>query len=217
MADARIPVFPLEVVLFPGSQIPLHIFEERYRTLINESIESSTPFGINFVEEDRLHAVGCMAHVVQVIERYPDGRLDIVTEGRKRYEVVEFEQNAPDQLSFATVRYFEDEPEERDLTLGRETIGLFNELAELAYEGSIDPLDIDVWNTTERQPSFMVAQKSGLEPAQRQALLPMVSENGRMRILNRVLKQLLPKIKEAETIQGLIRNDGYLVTWNKLP
>jgi Lon protease-like protein len=57
--ETRIPLFPLGVVLFPESRVPLHIFEERYKTLVEESLKQSTPFGINYVEDDRLHSVGC--------------------------------------------------------------------------------------------------------------------------------------------------------------
>src|ERR1043165_2640074 len=132
MAETRIPVFPLGIVLFPESQAPLHIFEDRYKKLIDEAINSRSTFGINYVEEDRLHAVGCSARVVKVLERHADGELDIVTEGERRYEVLDLEQNGPDQLSFATIRWLDDEPEERDSDLASETIQLFNELRELA-------------------------------------------------------------------------------------
>jgi ATP-dependent Lon protease len=211
----RIPVFPLGVVLFPQSRIPLHIFEDRYKRLIDEAVKDKSAFGINYVEEDRLHAVGCSARVIEVTERHPDGELDIVTEGERRYEVLEFEQNGPDQISFATVRWLDDEPEVRDTELTGETIELFNELAEIAYKGVVDPLDEAIWNAEDRFPSFKIAQKSGLEAPQRQALLSVTSENERLTMLNKFLTQLLPKVKEFETFQTLIRNDGYIVTWNK--
>jgi ATP-dependent Lon protease len=213
--QARIPLFPLGVVLFPSSRIPLHIFEDRYKKLIEESLKSNSIFGINYVEEDRLHSVGCAAHVVEVTERHEDGEIDIVTEGERRYEVVELEQNGPDQLSYAVVRWLDDVNEERDQELTDETIELFNELARVAYKGSIDPLDETVWSDPSKLPSFKIAQKSGLEAPQRQALLSITSENERLTMLHNFLAQLLPKVKEIETINDLIRNDGYIVTWNK--
>jgi Lon protease-like protein len=205
------------VVLFPESRIPLHIFEDRYKRLINESVTERSAFGINFIEEDKLHAVGCSARVVEVLERHPDGEIDIVTEGERRYEVLEFEQGAPNQLSYATVRWLDDEPEERDKELAGKTINLFNELAEIAYKGTIDPLDESLWNAEDQFPSFKIAQKSGLEAPQRQALLSITSENERLSMLHKFLAQLIPKVKEFETVQSLIRNDGYIVTWNKKP
>jgi ATP-dependent Lon protease len=211
----RIPVFPLGIVLFPESKVPLHIFEDRYKKLVAECVANHSEFGINFVEDDRLHAVGCSAKVVEVVEKYPDGEYDIVTEGQRRYEVLSLEQNGPDQLSFAVVRWLDDIPEERDSKLAHETIGMFNQLAEVAYKGSVPPLDEDIWSSIEHYPSFKIAQKSGLEAPQRQALLSVTSENERMGIQNKFLAELLPKVREMETIQELIRNDGYIADWNK--
>ena len=73
----RIPLFPLGVVLFPTSKVPLHIFEERYKKLCEESLKNHSTFGINYIEEDKLHSIGCTAQVADVIKRYPDGKLDI--------------------------------------------------------------------------------------------------------------------------------------------
>jgi Lon protease-like protein len=217
MADdiVRIPVFPLGVVLFPHSQVPLHIFEDRYKKLIDETLKENGFFGINFVEEDRLHSIGCAARVIEVTERHPDGELDIVTEGERRYEVLELEQNGPNEVAYARIRWVDDVEESRDKSLADETIELFNELTRVAYKGTIDPLDTEIWKAEDHFPSFKIAQKSGLEAPQRQALLSVTSENERLMMLNRFLTQLLPRVREAETINDLIRNDGYIVTWNK--
>jgi Lon protease-like protein len=211
----RIPLFPLGVVLFPHSRIPLHIFEDRDKRLVEECLSNNSFFGINYVEEDKLHSIGCAAKVIEVTERHPDGELDIVTEGDRRYEVVELEQNGPDQLSYAIVNWVDDVQEARDAKLADETIELFNELTKIAYKGTIDPLDSDIWKLPDHLPSFKIAQKSGLEAPQRQALLTITSENERLSMLHNFLSQLLPKVREIETINDLIRNDGYIVTWNK--
>ena len=212
---SRIPLFPVGVVLFPTSRVPLHIFEERYKKLCEESLKNHSTFGINYIEEEKLHSIGCTAQIADVIKRYPDGKLDIITEGIRRYEIVKFEQGGDQDISYATVRWIEDLPEERDKVLADETIGLFNELCDLAYKGSIEALDPLMWQGSEKFPSFAIAQKSGLEADQRQALLSITSENERLSILKNFLSQLLPKVKEIETINDLIRNDGYIVTWNK--
>ncbi|MEI8133970.1 MAG: LON peptidase substrate-binding domain-containing protein [bacterium] len=211
----RIPLFPLGVVLFPTSRVPLHIFEDRYKRLIEDSMKLHSIFGINYIEEDKLHSVGCTAQVVDVIKRYPDGKLDVISEGVRRYEIVEFEQGAESDLSFAKIRWIEDSIEVRDIALADETIQLFNELCEVAYKGTIDALDPTMWRDPEKMPSFIIAQKSGLEADQRQALLAITSENERLGILRNFLTQLLPRVREIESINDLIRNDGYVVTWNK--
>jgi Lon protease-like protein len=215
VATQRIPLFPLGVVLFPASRVPLHIFEERYKKLCETSLKNHSTFGINYVEEDKLHSIGCTAQIADIIKRYPDGKLDVITEGVRRYEIVKFEQGSDTELAYATIRWIEDIPEERDEQLAYETINLFNELCEVAYKGTIDTLDASLWKGSDKLPSFTIAQKSGLEADQRQALLAITSENERLSILKNFLSQLLPKVKEVETINDLIRNDGYIVTWNK--
>jgi ATP-dependent Lon protease len=215
-ATERIPLFPLAVVLFPQSQVPLHIFEERYKKLIAECLVKGSTFGINFIENNKLHSIGCTARVAEVTKRYPDGKLDIVTEGIKRYQIVSVDDPGTyDELLYANVSWIEDKKELRDTNLANETIRLFNELCDVAYKGTIDAIDSAVWGDVEKMPSFIIAQKSGLEPDQRQALLGITSENERLSILKNFLSQLLPRVREIEKINDLVRNDGYIVTWNK--
>ena len=209
-------MFPLSIVLFPQSQVPLHIFEERYKKLVAECLAQGKTFGINFVENSKLHSIGCTARISEVPRRYPDGKLDVVTEGIKRYQIVSVENpEAFDELLYAQVSWIEDKPELRDTRLATETIRLFNELCEIAYKGTIDTLDAALWIANDRLPSFTIAQKSGLEPDQRQALLGITSENERLSILHNFLSQLLPRVKEIETVNDLVRNDGYIATWNR--
>jgi Lon protease-like protein len=90
---ALIPLFPLDVVLFPGTPLPLHIFEPRYKEMIGECLAQGLTFGvIRIVERQGLADVGCTAEIVTVVKEYPDGQLDIVTEGRRRFELVRVDQ-----------------------------------------------------------------------------------------------------------------------------
>lgn len=83
-----LPLFPLQVVLFPGAILPLHIFEDRYKEMIGEAIQSKTEFGVLLATDKGLAAVGCTAVVEKVLREYPDGRLDILTRGRRRFELL---------------------------------------------------------------------------------------------------------------------------------
>ena len=87
-----LPLFPLDVVLFPGMALPLHIFEPRYKEMIGECLEHDSPFGIVRAIEDGIAQIGCSAEVVTVVKRYEDGQLDIVTRGLRRFEVLEINQ-----------------------------------------------------------------------------------------------------------------------------
>src|SRR6266849_8368252 len=103
-----IPLFPLDVVLFPGVPLPLHIFEPRYKEMIGECLAQHHSFGVVRAVEQGLAEVGCTAEIVTVVKEYPDGRLDLVTEGRQRFEVVRVNQ----ERSFlqAEVLMIHDEP-----------------------------------------------------------------------------------------------------------
>lgn len=83
----RIPLFPLDLVLFPGTALPLHIFEERYREMVGECLTESREFGVVRAEGEQMALIGCMARIVRVLERYNDGRMDILCEGAQRFEI----------------------------------------------------------------------------------------------------------------------------------
>src|SRR5665809_14975 len=84
---SEIGLFPLDVVLLPGERVPLHIFEERYKELIAECLENSDEFGLLLAEEAELRTIGTSASVIEVLNRYDDGRMDVVVEGRDRFRV----------------------------------------------------------------------------------------------------------------------------------
>jgi Lon protease-like protein len=105
----RIPLFPLHTVLFPGTALPLHIFEERYREMIGECIARDQPFGVVRSEGDTLAIIGCTARVSRVVERYPDGRMDILCEGVQRFEIEALDESR--KFLQADVLFFDDEGE----------------------------------------------------------------------------------------------------------
>ena len=95
MRPERIPLFPLNVVLFPGEQLPLHIFEPRYRRMVRECLETKSPFGMLLALPNGIVRVGCSAEIVDVIKRYEDGRMDILTVGREPFRVLELFHRRP--------------------------------------------------------------------------------------------------------------------------
>ena len=88
MQDGLLPLFPLQVVLLPGSQLPLHIFEDRYKEMIGEVLRDKLEFGVVLANEKGIVNTGCTATVDRVLREYPDGRLDILTRGRRRFEIL---------------------------------------------------------------------------------------------------------------------------------
>jgi Lon protease-like protein len=94
MADA-LPLFPLGVVLLPGMSLPLHIFEERYKLMIAECLEHEGEFGIVLSNGERMESAGCTAAVRRVLRRYPDGRMDVLTVGKRRFRILELREGRP--------------------------------------------------------------------------------------------------------------------------
>jgi Lon protease-like protein len=90
---ALIPLFPLNVVLFPGISLPLHIFETRYKEMIAACLAQDRTFGVVRATEQGLAVVGCTAEIITVVKKYADGRLDILTEGRKRFNLLAVNQD----------------------------------------------------------------------------------------------------------------------------
>jgi len=201
-----IGLFPLKLVLMPGSFIPLHIFEERYKSLINTCVNDNEVFGINLNDSSKLFDIGCTAEVVNVINRYDDGRLDILVHGLNRYTLKKFSEGK--KLYYeGDVEYFDDNPEALDRDLFLRCLSQFNDVVARLKEVGIDQLDPE--NISSLTPSFLIAQKSGLTLQQRQDLLEMTSENERLKVILKHLTEVLPLAREAEKVARIVKNDGY--------
>lgn len=103
----RIPLFPLNTVLFPGAALPLHVFEERYREMVGECLKQDRPFGVVRADGEQMSIVGCTANILRVVQRYDDGRMDILCEGGRRFEIEGLDESR--KFLQADVEYFEDE------------------------------------------------------------------------------------------------------------
>src|SRR4051812_16389463 len=95
MSSRMIPLFPLNVVVFPRTRLPLHIFEERYKEMVGQVIGDESEFGIVLAKQDGIVNAGCTVAIEKVLEMYPDGRMDIMTVGRRRFEVVSLNEEKP--------------------------------------------------------------------------------------------------------------------------
>jgi Lon protease-like protein len=107
MEQPLLPLFPLQVVLFPRTPLPLHIFEDRYKEMIGEAMKNKSEFGVVLANEKGIVNTGCTATVEKVVQQYADGRMDIVTVGRRRFEI----QALNDERTFlrGAVEFFDDE------------------------------------------------------------------------------------------------------------
>jgi Lon protease-like protein len=206
MSGLRIPLFPLQVVLLPGSLLPLHIFEERYRVLVAECRAQGMHFGINLARGGQVAAVGCTARLTRVVQEYADGRLDIVVEGVRRYRLLD-RPDSPHPYDIGDVVFLEDEPQPVDTALLRSAVGLYNRLVEVVYRGKVP----GIGEEESGELAFRMAQKAGLDLEGRQRLLETDSENARLRMLQEYLGGVVPRLERLEEVERIIRGDGYLV------
>ncbi len=202
-----IGLFPLNIVLFPGSSYPLHIFESRYKILIGESIASGAEFGVNLVDHGRMYQVGCLARITGVRHTYEDGRMDIVVTGTSRYRAVDTRKDEKSYMT-ADIELFEDDDPLPDPEMLEKAIVSYNRLVEAVYGAAEERLNIDDWRAGGA--SFRIAQKAGLQLNVRQKLLESRSENERLEMLLKYLAEVLPKIRQVELVQLITRNDGYV-------
>ena len=164
-----IPLFPLGVVLLPGLPLPLHIFEERYKQMIGECLEREQAFGVVAYTGSQIKSTGCTARVRDVLKRYEDGRLDIMTVGERRFVIYEQDESKP--YLQGRIEFFDDEEEEledRDREMALKGLILHDELSRLL--GSKTTHD-DSGAIELREISFLLAGSQGFALEERQAFL----------------------------------------------
>jgi Lon protease-like protein len=197
-----LPLFPLDVVLLPGAPLPLHIFEPRYKEMIAECLKLKTMFGVVRAQENGLAGVGCTAEILTVTKEYEDGRLDIVTQGVNRFEVMEVNQ----ERSFlqAEVFYLQDEPGAPSNQQLSRLLELHNEILQLA--GAV-PEQASV--TADPQLSFRLAGALPLDLDFKQVLLGMRSEVERVEALTTYFENVLPKLRRTLHIRQKAGGNGH--------
>ena len=198
-----LPLFPLGLVLFPGEPVPLHIFEPRYREMVKVCLDEDVPFGILYASEDGLAEVGCTARIHKVVQRYDDGRLDIVAVGEERFRL----EGVNRDLAYLTAHTSDVQdatPDSGDPSVRQKVIARHMKLLELAG-GEPRPEVYDASPAT----SFIVGRNAGLDLEDKQAMLEMDSERDRLEMLAAHLKALLVRVQNARKIRSLAQGDGH--------
>ena len=202
-------LFPLGLVLFPNSVINLHIFEERYKTLINKCLANSTGFGIVSKIGDTISEVGVYVEVDNVIKIYESGELDIVVAGKWRFKRLDLEMHR-DGYYMSEVNKIKDQDADSELNYN-----LFFVLKQRVQE-MLKLVNFNVnqgfWDTLEKTnlKSFKIAEKAGLSILQQQELLTIQSENKRLSYLLDHFEKLETKLEENKMMREIILGDGYL-------
>ena len=192
----RIPLFPLDTVLLPGMQMPLHIFEPRYKLMIGRCLNEQLEFGIILAASKAIATLGCTAEIVQKLKEYPDGRMDILTEGRSVFRLNELIDEK---------EYYEDELFANDAKTGAELAETFERCHALLFGRP--------WmDSAPDRPATLSYRIAGLLPMElekRQALLEIRSESERRGLVLRWIADFLPKLLELERARKRAGDNGH--------
>jgi len=211
MYNELLPLFPLEVVLLPEEPLPLHIFEDRYKTMIGECLEAKAAgkgqqeFGLVLLKGKAVSTVGCTAHIVNVTRRYDDGRMDILTLGKRRFEILLINEERP--YLRGAVEYFEDEgPDVPSDETAKLAIDRFGEAMKKLRHTAEMPIHIP---RPYRYLSFRIAAALPLDLKFKQQLLALRNEPERLTLVLRALEILLNQLDQVQESQKKAGGNGH--------
>jgi Lon protease-like protein len=197
MGPDRIPLFPLNVVLLPGATLPLHIFEPRYRQMVRRCCDEKCEFGILLALPKGIVRVGCTAEVVEVVKRYNDGRMDIITVGRSPFRITELvntDAYANDELLEGDVDFLDDRERRTDTRMEKELLRLY----EVCHTLIFNDYPKNLQNEALEYLSFMVASTLPLDLMCKQQILELRSEGDRQGRLVGYLREWAPHLQKQE-------------------
>jgi len=201
MATVRdFPLFPLGLVALPSELVPLHIFEERYKTMIGRCRDEPSEFGIVWMADDGLRPIGCACEIAEVLERMPDGRLNLVARGTRAFRI----DARQDELAYpaGTVEFLEDRAEDTDPEAADEAHAIYAELVAQATDRTPDPVEIEAMSAYE----MAATVEFGLEA--KQGLLDLRSETARLRLVTRLFRGAIKRLDFVERAQARARSNG---------
>jgi Lon protease-like protein len=199
-----IPIFPLSIVVYPGEELNLHIFEPRYKQLIEECAEANKPFGIPIVIKNHLNEIGTLVEIKEITTKYDNGEMDIKTRGSKVFRILEVIKEVPDKLySGAIVNYPSNKEDAGKRELMQKVINGIRELHRLLKVSK-------EFNKPEEQlVSYDLAHHVGLSLEEEYELLGLLQEVQRQEYLKRHLAKVLPVLAEMETLKEKVKLNGH--------
>lgn len=208
---SSIPIFPLELVVFPGTTYPLHIFEERYKAMIGLCLAEDSHFGIHLKSTGTLHPIGTVVDVT-LLRRYDDGRMDILVKGLYRHKISRLNTHTTPYYLAESMIFEDREDEEVHVTALMECLELYNRVVRAIPDLQARRYTLEEILEMTLMPSFIFATKSGLNVKQKQELLEMKSESKRIGMLIDILQYVVPKLEEHTHRERIIMSDGYITS-----
>ena len=199
------PLFPLGIVALPHEGVPLHIFEDRYRRMIEHCLEAEQgtlgrSFGILWLSDEELKPIGCTCEVEQVLERMEDGRLNILVRGIRPFRLLERRDDLP--YPAGVIEFLREAPEELDSEAATAARELYGELVRQATDRELEADDLL------KMDAYRMAATVEFAVEAKQELLELRSENARMRLLARLLEAAIDRLGVVERAQARARSNG---------
>ena len=194
------PLFPLGLVALPSELIPLHIFEERYKDLFARCLETQEEFGIVWVADDGLRPVGCACEITEVLERLPDGRINLIARGTRPFRIEARQEELP--YPAGTVEFLDDREEEADAEAAERAHAAYAELIAQATDRTPDAEEIGSMSAYE----MAATVEFGLDA--KQGLLDLRSETARLKLVARLFRAALKRLDFVERAQARARSNG---------
>jgi Lon protease-like protein len=198
-----IPIFPLGIVVYPGEQLNLHIFEPRYKQLISECFNNKKPFGIPVVINNKITEMGTLLQVAEISKVYEDGKMDIKTEGLKIFRILEMVQELPEKLYSGAIVNYPDNIEKGNRVLMQKLVSGIKELHKLLK------VEKKFARPDDKLCCYDVAHHAGLSLTEEYELLELLQELQRQEYLKRHLKKVLPLMAEMEILKERVKLNGH--------
>jgi Lon protease-like protein len=194
------PLFPLGIVALPSELIPLHIFEERYKTMIGRCRADSSQFGIVWMADDGLRPIGCACEIAEVLEELPDGRINLIARGTRAFRI----EARQDELPYpaGVIEWLDDRSEELDPDAAAVAHEAYAELVRQATDRTPDPDEIGEMTAYE----MAATVEFGLDA--KQGLLDLRSESARLKLVARLFRAALKRLDFVERAQARARSNG---------
>ena len=200
VVERDFPLFPLGIVALPTETVPLHIFEERFKTMIELCLANEREFGIVWLSEDGLRPIGCACEITEVLERMEDGRLNILSRGTRPFRIVERQENHP--YPAGMIEFLDDREEAPDSKTVETAHAAYAELVEQATDRRPEASELAGMTSYE----MAATVDFGMEA--KQGLLDLRSENARLKLVTRLFRAALKRLEFVNKAQARARSNG---------
>jgi Lon protease-like protein len=200
MAEQEFPLFPLGLVALPGELIPLHIFEERYKTMMSDCLEHEHEFGIVWLSDDGLRDIGCACEIERVLERMEDGRMNLLARGTRPFRVLERQGHLA--YPAGVIEFVEDRGDTPDPELAGSARAAYADLVKRATDR--EPKGDDL----EQMSAYDMAATVDFGLDAKQGLLDLRSENARLRLVTRLFRAATKRLDFVDRAQARARSNG---------